>query len=259
MNIGFLPPELVALLGAGFWHGAIVFLRVSAMVAMLPAFGEQYVPVRVKLAIALAFTFVVAPALPLFPAPDTPLQYAGYAASEAIIGLALGVGIRLFIHAIQTAGTIAAQSTSLAQVLGGIGAEAMPAIGAVLLISALALAVMLGIHVRAAEFMIYSYMMFPMGEFPAAMGLSDWGVHRISRAFSLGFSLAAPFRIGALIYNLTLGVINRAMPQLMVAFVGAPVVTFGGLAILMVASPMLLEIWSTALMSFFANPGEGMR
>lgn len=74
----------------------------------------------------------------------------------------------------------------------------------------------------------------------------------------MGFSLAAPFLIGSMVYNLTLGVINRAMPALMVAFVGAPVVTFGGLAILMVASPMILDIWSTALMGFFANPGEGM-
>lgn len=92
----------------------------------------------------------------------------------------------------------------------------------------------------------------------SASGLSDWGVHRVSRSFAMGFSLAAPFLIGSMVYNLTLGVINRAMPALMVAFVGAPVVTFGGLAILMVASPMILDIWSTALMGFFANPGEGM-
>ncbi|WP_293574030.1 flagellar biosynthetic protein FliR [Phaeobacter sp.] len=259
MNLDFLPPELVTFLGAGFWHGAIIFLRVSAMVAMLPAFGEQYVPARVKLAIAVAFTFVVAPAIPLLPAPSGPVAYAGLAVSEAIVGLALGVAIRMFVHALQTAGTIAAQSTSLAQVLGGIGAEPMPAVGAVLLISGLALAVMLGVHVRAAEFMIYSYDMFPVGEFPDASSLSNWGVHRVSRAFSLAFALAAPFLIGALIYNLTLGVINRAMPQLMVAFVGAPVVTLGALAILMVASPVILEVWSMALLSFFANPGEGMQ
>ncbi|APG48728.1 flagellar biosynthetic protein FliR [Phaeobacter porticola] len=259
MNLDFLPPELIALLGAGFWHGAIVFLRVAAMVSMLPAFGERYVPMRVKLAISLAFTFIVAPTIPLLPEPASPLHYASLAMSEAVVGLALGVGIRMFVHAIQIAGTIAAQSTSLAQVLGGIGAEPMPAIGAVLLISGLALAVMLGLHIRVAEFMIYSYMMFPVGELPAASGLSDWGVHRVSRVFALGFSLAAPFLIGSLIYNLTLGVINRAMPALMVAFIGAPFVTFGGLAILMVASPMILDIWSTALMAFFANPGEGMR
>ena len=255
MNLLDLPPGLVALLGAGFWHAAIVFLRISAIVSVLPAFGEQYVSMRVKLALSIAFTAIVAPALPAIPEPTSALQFAGYAASEAVVGLALGVGIRFFVHGLQTAGTIAAQSTSLSQVLGGLGAEPMPALGAVLLISGLALAVMMGLHVRVAEFMIYSYDAFPAGVFPAAGGLSEWGVHRVAKSYYMAFTLAAPFLITAVIYNLALGVINRAMPQLMVAFVGAPVITFGGLFILMVGSPVILDVWVRALMTFLANPG----
>lgn len=254
----FLPAELVAFLGAGFWHGAIVFLRVSALTALLPGFGEQYVSIRIKLVIAVAFTFIVAPALPTFPQPDGMMHYASFAVTESIIGLALGVTIRFFVHALQTAGAMAAQATSLSQVLGGIGSEPMPAIGAVLLIGGLALAMMLGLHVRVAEFLIYSYQMFPAGEFPNGGSMSEWGVHRVARTFSLAFTLAAPFLIASVLYNLTLGVINRAMPSLMVAFVGAPVITFGGLFILMVASPMILKVWSEALMTFFGNPGGGM-
>lgn len=255
MNLDLLPPELVLLLGAGFWHAAIVFLRVAAMVSVLPAMGELYVPARVKLAIAAAFTFVVAPALPVFPEPDGVMQYARFAATEALVGLALGIAVRMFVLALQTAGTMAAQSTSLSQVLGGIGAEPMPALGAVLMISGVTLAVMMGLHVRVAELMIHSYKLFPAGQFPAAAGLTEWGVSRVSQSFSLAFTLAAPFVITAVIYNLALGVINRAMPQLMVAMVGAPVITFGGLFILMIGSPMILDTWSRALIAFFADPG----
>ena len=74
----------------------------------------------------------------------------------------------------------------------------------------------------------------------------------------MAFTLAAPFLITAVIYNLALGVINRAMPQLMVFFVGAPVITFGGLFILMVASPMILDVWMREMMTFFADPGGGL-
>lgn len=259
MTLLNIPPELQAFLGASFWHFAIVFLRVGAMTALLPAFGEQYVPMNVKLAIAVAFTFIVAPALPRIPEPATPLHFAGYAASEAVIGLALGFGVRLFIMGLQVAGTIAAQSTSLSQVLGNIGADALPAIGGVLMVSGLCLAVMMGLHVRVAEFLIYSYQIFPVGVFPSAAGFSEWGVYRVSRAFYMAFTLSAPFLITSVIYNLTLGVINRAMPQLMVIFVGAPVITFGGLFILMVGSPMILEVWMQQLMEFFADPGGGLR
>lgn len=258
MTLLDLPPELRAFLGASFWHFAIVFLRVGAMTSVLPAFGEQYVPMNIKLAIAVAFTFVVAPALPLFPEPTSPLHFAGLAASEAIVGLALGISVRLFLMGLQIAGTIAAQSTSLSQVLGNIGADSLPAMGAVLLVSGLALAVMMGLHVRVAEFLIYSYQIFPLGDYPAPAGFSEWGIHRIARAFYMAFTLAAPFLITAVIYNLALGVINRAMPQLMVFFVGAPVITFGGLFILMVASPMILDVWMREMMTFFADPGGGL-
>lgn len=258
MSLNFLPPELVLLLGAGFWHAAIVFLRVAAMVSVLPAMGELYVPTRVKLAVAAAFTFIVAPALPAFAEPDGVMGYARFAVTEALIGLALGLGVRLFVLALQTAGTMAAQSTSLSQVLGGIGAEPMPALGAVLMIAGVTLAVMMGLHVRVAELMIRSYQLFPAGQFPAASGIAEWGVYRISQSFSLAFTLAAPFVVTAVIYNLALGVINRAMPQLMVAMVGAPVITFGGLFILMIGSPMILDVWSRSLMMFFADPGGGM-
>ena len=80
------------------------------------------------------------------------------------------------------------------------------------------------------------------------------GLRAVSHVFALGFTLAAPFVIASLVYNVTLGVINRAMPQLMVAFVGAPVITFGALVMLFAASPALLSVWLDAMGAFFANP-----
>ena len=60
--------------------------------------------------------------------------------------------------------------------------------------------------------------------------------------------------VASFIYNLTLGVINRAMPQLMVAFVGAPFTTLGGLVLLLLATPIMLHHWLGALDAFLANP-----
>ena len=49
------------------WQVFVVFVRVGAMVSLLPAFGEQSVPVRVKLGLALAFTMIVFPTAPAAP------------------------------------------------------------------------------------------------------------------------------------------------------------------------------------------------
>lgn len=249
-----VPTEIQQVLTAGIWHGIAVFMRVSALVSVLPAFGEHSVPMRVKLGVAIAFTALVAPAVSPAPSLVGPPSLVGFAMAEIGIGLALGFMIRLFVLALQIAGSIAAQSTSLSQILGGASVEPVPAMGHVLVVAGLALAVMTGLHVRAAEFLIASYNLFPAGAAPDGRILSLWGLRRIAHAFSLAFMLAAPFVIASLIYNLALGVINRAMPQLMVAFVGAPVITMGGLFLLCVGAPVMLSVWVDALGGFFGDP-----
>lgn len=251
-----IPPEIQHFLTGAVLHGITVFLRVGALVSVMPAFGEQTVPVRVKLGIVIAFTLIVSPAV----MTDTQIgnfpTLARFVLSETVIGLALGLAIRLFVLALQTAGSMAAQATSLSQILGGAAVEPIPAMGYVLVVAGLAIAVISGLHVQAAKLLIYSYDVFPVGQFPTPRAISAWGVARISHAFSLAFLLAAPFVATSLIYNLTLGVINRAMPQLMVAFVGAPVITLGGMALLLIASPVMLAAWIDAVSGFFSAPLE---
>ncbi|SLN13089.1 flagellar biosynthesis protein FliR [Aquimixticola soesokkakensis] len=237
----------------------VVFLRVGAAMAILPAFGERSIPERVRLLLALAFTVAVAPAVLHHTAT---LTRAGatvgtYIFTEVISGLLLGLLLRLFVMVLQMAGSIAAQSTSLSQLFGGGAVDAQPAIGHLFLISGLALATMMGLHVRIAEALILSYEVLPVGAFPDPMDISALGMQTISKCFSLAFTLSAPFVVASLIYNVALGVINRAMPQLMVAMVGAPAITWGSLMLMFVAVPILLGIWSSSFDLFLSNPFAG--
>lgn len=241
------------------WQAFIVFMRIGALVSLVPAFGEQSVPARVKLGLAVAFTLIVLPAAPLAPIAVSSPAIVGLILAEAMTGLFLGMMLRLFILALQVAGSIAAQSTSLSQLFGGAGTDPLPAMGHVLVIGGLALATIMGLHVQIAHFMINSYILVPIGEVIPSDMLTRAGVAEISRAFALGFTLAAPFVIASLIYNVTLGVINKAMPQLMVAFVGAPAITAGGLIILMLAAPLMLSLWVEAMGLFMLDPFRGPR
>lgn len=232
-----------------------VFLRVGGAMALLPAFGERAVPERVRLALAIGFALITWPlAAPVLQPVIEQASGFSYLFFEALAGLAIGIIVRLFIMALQMAGSIAAQSTSLAQIFGGEAADPQPAIGHVLFVGGLALAVMLGLHVRLVAVFAMSYEVLPPGGFMAGGALSEWGIGNIARAFALAFALAAPFVIASLIYNVALGVINRAMPQLMVAFVGAPAITAGGLILLAISAPMLLETWKSAFLLFLTDP-----
>lgn len=251
--------QLIGLTQDVLWLHFVVFLRAGAILSLFPGFGERSVPVRIKLVLALMLTLVTAPAL----APDLaeivsdPPPLAWLVLTEAGIGVMIGIGIRLFILALQTAGSIAAQATSLSQILGNAGIEPMPAMGYLLVLGGIALAMMSGLHVRMAEMTILSYGLFSVARLPDAAAAAQWGIRQVAGAFGLAFTLAAPFVIVSVLYNLTLGIINRAMPQLMVVFVGAPVITGAGMVLLMVLAPTMLTIWIEALSGFIANPFGG--
>ncbi|MBY5971520.1 flagellar biosynthetic protein FliR [Ferrimonas balearica] len=247
--------EALAMIRTQGWAALIVFLRVAAVTSFLPGFGEQSVPMRIKLVIALALTAIVLSARPdLPPTPPSLGALAHFLGTETVAGLALGVGLRLFLLALQTTGSMIAQATSLSQILGPMVIEPMPAIGNILVVGGLALAMILGLHVHAVLYLLISYEAMPAGNWPAAADLAQWGTALVARVFRLAFSLAAPFIIISVIYNLTLGVINRAMPQLMVAFVGAPVITFGGIALLLLLAQTLLTTWAEGLFGFLLAP-----
>ena len=174
--------QIAALLGIAqewLWHGFAVFLRVGALVPLMPAFGEQTVPMRIKLVVILAFVLVVSPAIPIQSGPITVDALILLSLTETLAGVLLGLGLRMFILALQTAGSIAAQSTSLSQILGGAAADPMPAMGYILIVAALALAVIAGLHIKAVQLIILSYDLLPMGAFPSGSMVSEWGVGQV--------------------------------------------------------------------------------
>lgn len=265
MRLFALLGQLLSFSEAELFALVAVFVRVGAVAALLPGFGEQMVPMRVRLVAALAFTAIVwpavAPGLPIPVQPPVgaamapPLAYGRLFLAEAACGVALGLALRFLVFALQLAGSMAAQATSVAQIFGG-GAtpDPMPAIGNLLVLAGIALALASGLHIKAALAMIGSYEVLPFGVFPVAGDLAEWGVARAAEVFDVAFMLASPFIVAALVYNVALGAINRAMPQLMVAFVGAPAITAGALFFLLLAAPVGLAHWSGLMDVVLAAP-----
>ena len=110
------------------------------------------------------------------------------------------------------------------------------------------------LHVKIASFFIMSYQMLPAGAPLSQADVSQWGIAQITVSFALAFSLAAPFVLASVVYNLALGVINKAMPQLMVTMVGAPLLTGGALMLMFLTAPLMLTIWREAFDAFLAQP-----
>jgi flagellar biosynthetic protein FliR len=217
---------------------------------LVPGLGDRMIPARVRLVAAFALTVAVAPADPV-PVEIGP----GLILAETATGLALGAVLRFLAQALIMAGMMAAQLTSLAQLFGSV--EPSSAMGNVLNLAGLALLMAAGLPLMLVDMLIRSYDVLPMGTIPGGADLVRWGVARIGHAFALAVGLAAPFALVALIYNAAMGVLNRAMPQLMVALVGAPAITGLTGIVFFLAAPLILATWKAAMVATLADPIGG--
>ena len=224
---------------------AAIFARISALVFFLPGVSERMIPVRVKLGAAFAITAIVAPTMAFEPRPSpTLINAAQFIAAEAITGALIGFSIRVGIYIVQTAGSIASQSLSLTQIFGAsFDLQAETPISALLMFTAIVLVVVSGLHFEVIGVLLRSFVIFPFGEFPGSIETGSWAAERVAYSFSAALALALPFVTLGFVYNLAIGAANRAMPQLMVAFVGIPAITLGGLVLLTIVAPTFLAVW----------------
>ena len=222
-------------------RGAVILTRMSLLVFLMPGLGTRAVPVRVKLMLSLGLTLALLPAVP----PPTGAALVPLLAAEALTGAYLGFMLRVSIFALSIAGTVIAQALSLSQIFGaGISEDSSTTVSTLLTMAGATLFLTAGLHIEGYALLLHSYDAFPPG---GTEGLSAFAAERALRAaaqgLAFGLSLALPFVVMNLAYNALLGVLNRAMPQMMVTFVGMPAVTFAGLALLTAAIGGLLTIW----------------
>ncbi|MEM6676675.1 MAG: flagellar biosynthetic protein FliR [Pseudomonadota bacterium] len=246
------PPYIFAAAG--------VFARVGAALFFLPGIGEMAVPMRLRLAIALAIAVVLAPIVAGFApvAPLTPGTLTIVLIAEAGAGLVIGLSFRLLIHALQIAGTVASQSVTISHLFGNaIAGEAEPSLASFLAMGGVAVALAAGLHVDAVAALATLYDVLPFGLGLAGGPVAEWSTARVGETFALGLGLAIPFVLAGFAYNMALGALSRAMPQLLVALVGVPFLVGLGMAVLWLALPEIFARWLEALAIIADNPLAG--
>jgi flagellar biosynthetic protein FliR len=252
--------ELVRSLPTLAFQAALLFARLGAAVMLLPGLGEQEVPPTIRLGLGLALVALLLPPLAdgLPAAPEDGGNAARLVAQEVIVGLWFGGLARLMAMALSLAGQMIATLIGLQGLLvmdptlGGQATALARALG-------LAMAVLVlgtGLYAIALRALVESYALIPAG---AALptGLVAESVAASGAAMlELALRLAAPFVIGAVVLNLTLGLLARLAPQVQIFFVAVPGQILAGLALLMLLAPPLIATFAGALEAGFQSlPG----
>ena len=78
---------------------------------------------------------------------------------------------------------------------------------------------------------VRSYSVFPVGAVPNLGDLAQLAVATVGQSFALAVSLAGPFLVYGLLFNLALGFSSRLAPAIQVFFIAQPLNLLLGLAL----------------------------
>ena len=237
MTVSFLPQ--IALLFM------LIFARLGTMMMLMPALGESNIPPRIRLSMALLLTFLLYPMLAgRYPA-SVPGNFGALLvmfASEFVVGLFIGLSVRLVLAAIQIAGTIIAQQSSLAMAMAFDPAQSQQGVLFANFLSLLAVTLIFAtnMHYLVIAALNDCFILFPPGQWMPVGDLAQSAVGTVASAFSIGMRISSPFVVFGLVFYFGLGLLNRLMPQMQIFFIAMPANIFLGIALLMLLLATLM-------------------
>ncbi len=220
---------------AEVYAAGLVFVRVGAIVMLIPGIGEAAVPPRVRLSFALLLSLLLTPVVAgtLPPIPATVGGMGGQVIKELLIGLTIGGVLRLFLGTLATAGEVVSLQTTLsfAQTANPFQAQPGTAIAAFLTIFGVVLIFASDLHHGFIAAIARSYSLFEPTRGVPVNDAGTLAVRVVADSFAVGLQLAAPVIVFGLIFNVATGLIGRVMPQFQIFFVAAPLQIILGLSI----------------------------
>jgi len=214
----------------------LVFTRIGAMLAVLPMFSTQSIPVQVRIALGALVAFLVTPLLPTVAGDGMSLWLlVKLMFMEVSIGLLLGFVCRFIFYALEIAGSLIATEMGLTlppefnQLVSG----TTMAPGLLLYWIAMMTLLSLDLHHWMIVGFQKSYALVPFGGAQLPEALLVDVVARSGQVFMLALQIAAPIMAVSFLVTLVFAVLGRAVPQMNVFAESFPVrilvglVTFG--------------------------------
>ncbi|WP_322366259.1 flagellar biosynthetic protein FliR [Pseudomonas sp. Teo4] len=225
--------QLQLWVSAFFWP----FCRLLAFFMSDPILGHKSISSQVKVGLALLLAFLLVPNLP--PMPDIALfSWAGLGVivEQLLIGMSLGMVMRITLAVVEMAGDICGMQMGLAfaSFFSADTSTNSQVLSRFLSLVTILMFLALDGHLMVLELLASTFVRLPIGHFSFNAQAWDALARHGGSIFLTGLLLALPMVGALLIINLAMGILNRVAPQLTVFSVGFPATLFVGMLLLTV-------------------------
>jgi len=217
----------------------LVFIRFAALAGMTAVFGRTLVPVRIRLAVAMAFSWFTLSCLPA----EWELHCEGLnqvipltvaISGEIMLGMAMGLICDLFFAVLSITSMIFARESALmmATMLDPTSEEDSVIFSTLFSLLFTVLIFLWGGHLFLVKLVVESFRVLPPGFFWFRQELLEMYVHAGGDMFRWGLRFALPVMAGSMLITVSMGLIARMAPEFNVLILGLPFRLFMGLGIL---------------------------
>ncbi|MBC7658658.1 MAG: flagellar biosynthetic protein FliR [Chitinophagaceae bacterium] len=226
--------------------GALIFVRISAMLYALPFFGDEPIPTPVRLILGVALAYGFHDRIPaqwgtVLPTDMFPFGIMVF--KEVMIGLFVGFVGRLAFDGILMAASLVGYQMGFGTadlIYPGLGTQvsAFTAMhrGVMMLIF-----LSLNLHHIYLDGIIKTFDMIPAGAALPSKNLMPFFIQLTSGVFRVAMQLSAPVLVALIFANSALGLAARTVPQLNVFTMSFPIGFFVGMTIYMACLPFFPE------------------
>ena len=214
----------------------LVLARIAGFFSAAPLFSNRAVNRKLRVLIACCMAIVIYTSMetPL-PEYDTVLGYAILVVGELLVGLSIGFISNLVMLTLAMAGEFIDREIgfTMAQTFDS-SLNANVTITAQIYDRMVTLIILItNLHHFIIKAMMDSFEWVPLGRFSPKPGtLLDKIVDFMAQYFSIGFRIAMPVFLAAIMLNIVLGILAKSSPQMNMFSVGMQLKVFSGLFVL---------------------------
>jgi flagellar biosynthetic protein FliR len=207
-------------------HYFVASLRIGSFLIAAPLFGARWLPLQVRIVLALSITAVVAVQLPNI---DTTVITSPIGVMmmlvEVGIGLSAGLVLTILFSAVMLSGEKIATAAGLgfaAQVDPQTGGQT-PVVSQTLYLFLTVLFLSVDGHLVAIATLMESYDILPIGASVAPQVLIGAGINAAGMMFVAATIIMLPIAMVLLMINISIGIITKSAPQLNLFSFGFPI------------------------------------
>lgn len=209
--------------------------RIMGFFLASPVIGANFIPMRVRLVLAVAVSLMIAPSLTDIPAvPALSVQALLVVVQQVLIGVALGFFLQMLFQVFILLGQLIAMQMGLgfASMVDPTNGINVAIVSSFYLMFVTMLFVLFDGHLVMIEVIADSFQQIPVSAQALDTDVYMRLVNTISWVFSSALLLALPALTALLITNFAFGIMTRAAPQMNIFALGFPVALMFGLFII---------------------------